>query len=109
MEVGHQRVDHMQRPAWIDKDIGVTTERLEHTIARSAFQRTHAGRTDGNHPTATRTTGGHGVDHILTDLKPLAVHVMIFDALNAHRLKSTRTDVEGHERLLNTLLGNCRE
>ena len=34
MEIGDQGIDHMKRPAWVYKDIGVATERFELAIAR---------------------------------------------------------------------------
>ena len=38
MEIGHQRIDHMKRSARENKDIGITTERLEHAITGGALQ-----------------------------------------------------------------------
>ena len=73
------------------------------------LQRAHAGSTHRDHPPTTGTAGCNGIDHLLTDLQPLAVHVVIFDAFDPYRLKSTGPDVQGHEGALDTPLGNARQ
>ncbi|MCY1430563.1 hypothetical protein D9M71_465130 [compost metagenome] len=97
MEVGDQGIDHMEWPAWEDEDIGVAAERLELAITGGAFQRAHAGGAHGYHPPATGAARGHGVDHILADLQPLFMHVVVFDALDPHWLEGTSPHVQGDE------------
>ncbi|MNX25771.1 hypothetical protein D3C86_558240 [compost metagenome] len=103
MEIGHQGIDHMERSAREDKDIGVATERLEHAIARGTFQRTHAGGADGNYSTTARTARRDCIDHVLADFQPLGVHVVIFKLLDAHRLERPRAHVQRDESGLNAL------
>ncbi len=109
MEIGHQGIDHMQRPARVNEDIGVAAEGFQLAIARRAFQRAHTGSAHRDHPPATGPASGDRIDHILADLQPLAMHEVIFDTLDPHRLKGAGAYMQGNESALDALFGDGRE
>ena len=65
--------------------------------SRRAFQRAHAGGADGDYPAAAGPAGGNRVHHVLADLQPFAVHHMVLDTLDTHRLEGTGADMQGNE------------
>ena len=109
VEIGNQRVHHVEGLAWVDEDVGVAAERLELTIARRTFQRAYAGGTDRDYPTTTRAAGDDRIHPCLADFQPLAVHVMRFDTLHTHGLEGAGTDVQGNKSSLDAFLAKCGE
>ncbi|CAD5375534.1 hypothetical protein OF001_U10221 [Pseudomonas sp. OF001] len=109
MEIGDQGVDHVERPPGVEKDVGVAGKRLQLAITRRGFQRAHAGGAHRDHPAAARPAGVHRIHHVLADLQPLAVHVVVLDALDAYRLEGASADVQGDEGGVHALFADRGE
>ena len=112
MEVGHQRINDFVLIAWIDKNLRIAEERLNQVIfrrLRRAFQRTHRGRTDRNHPTTARFCRQHRIDHLLRHFRIFRVHNVVFNAVYAHRLEGPCSDVQRNKRHLNAFFAQLRQ
>ena len=96
MKVGHQRIDDMKGLARIQKNIGITCERLDLPITCCRLQRAHAGSANRDNTTATGLALLDRRDYLGTDLKPFLMHHVIFNALNPNRLKGTRANMQCH-------------
>ena len=61
-----------------------------------AFQRPDRGSANGNKPPALMLVLVNCKSSRLSDLKPFLVHLVVCYRFDLHRLKGTRSDVQGH-------------
>ena len=107
VEVGDQSINHLIFIAWINKDLCIAEERLDEIVfgrLRRTFQRTHGGGTYRNHAITARFRRQHRVHHILRHFRIFGMHNVVFDGVYAHRLESTRANVQGDERHFNAFI-----
>ncbi len=109
MEIGEQHIHHLKPVARRDKNICFAGARLQHSALCGTFQRTQTGGTDCNHPAAPRPGLFNRVDRSLRNNIAFAVHCMVCHMLNAHRLKSARSHMQGDISCVNTLLAQGGE
>jgi hypothetical protein len=72
---------------------------------RRRFERAQAGRADGDHPTASAACLGDGVHCRGGNLEALAVHPVLGQIADAHRLEGAGTDMQGQPGSTDTMLG----
>jgi hypothetical protein len=105
MKVGDQAVDHLEAVAGGDEDIGFGRAGFYRAIGVAGrFQRAQAGRADGDHPATGSASRGDGFSGGLRNLVTLAVHAVLGNFVDAHRLVSAGADMQGQEGGIDALL-----
>mmetsp|Transcript_53345 Transcript_53345/g.147771 ORF Transcript_53345/g.147771 Transcript_53345/m.147771 type:complete len:341 (+) Transcript_53345:806-1828(+) len=100
MEVGDEAVHHAELESRRDEDVGLAGAGLQRAALGGRLQRAQRRRADGHDTPPPRTAGRHRIDRGLRHLEPLAVHLVLGDLLDPHRLEGAGANMQGHMRLL---------
>ena len=68
---------------------------MQLAVLAGAFQRTHHGGADRDHPPAVRAGAADLPDQMGTDVEPLAVHMVILQIVRPHRLERAGAHMQG--------------
>ena len=97
MKIGEQAVDDLEPEAGQDEQPGLAAAGGEHAVAHARFERAHAGRADCDHPPAGRAGLVDEARRLVRDRVALAVHPVLLQPFDAHRLERAGADVQGDE------------
>ena len=108
VEVGDQHIDHAEREAGRDEDVGVAAAGLQRTAGTtrdgSRFERAQRRGADRHDAPAGRARACDRVDGALRHVEPLAVHRVLGQVLGAHRLEGAGADVQRDARRVDATL-----
>ncbi|KGD43715.1 hypothetical protein DO70_6589 [Burkholderia pseudomallei] len=97
MEIRHEPVDHAETVARRDEDVGFRARRGERP---ARLERAHRRRADRDHAAAACAGRGDLLDERVGQLVRLAVHPVLGEVFDAHRLERARADVQRERRAL---------
>ena len=97
MEVGNQAVGNIEAVARRNENIGIAATCFQTAcFACGGFQGAHGGCAHRPHFIAARFGGFNGGNGLGRYVKPLAVHFVFFNFIDAYGLECAGTDVQGY-------------
>ena len=102
MEIGNECIDSLEFETWVNEDMGFA---FGFASFCPEFERTRDGGANADYTMAGCLSGLDSLDSFGWNMKPLGMHMMIFDIVAADWKESAKADMKGKILNLNAFVG----